>query len=104
MRKSKPIRRPAAKRRRSRRYSVETLETRVLLSGTFEQQLINAVEAALQPGANSLPAFNTRLQDSSALGSNLTVVGTGLSNYNPGTAISKSLSGISGSYTSLSAL
>jgi hypothetical protein len=89
----------------ARRCVTETLESRVLLSGAHEQALINVLEAALEStSAGGLTAFNTRLTDSSALGKNLAVVGTGMDLYDPGAALGPSLTQIGGSYATLASL
>jgi parallel beta-helix repeat protein len=90
------------------RLHLEALESRVLLTGANEQALLNAIQSALQPNSSGgLAAFNTLLQGSTALGSTLPVVGTGMSAYNPGAAISGLLSRLGSSpniYTSVSGL
>ena len=97
--------------RHGERPLLQKLEPRLLLSGVYEQQLINAVSAALAPGsATGLSAFNSDLRDSSAPGRSLPVIGTGLTNpsiigsYDAGAAISGLLAHLSGSYSSLSGL
>ncbi len=101
--RSKPGRKRAARIRS--RFHIDILERRLLLTGVNEQALLNAIDAALQPGApTGLTAFNTQLQGSGELGLDLPVVGTGMANYNPGTALASLLSRLGSSYTSLSSL
>ena len=89
----------------ARRSLTETLEPRFLLSGAHEQNLISAIETALTPyTSGGLTAFNTRLTDSSALGKDLAVVGTGMDLYDPGAALAPSLSQITGNYPTLASL
>ncbi len=62
---------------------VESLENRLLLSGTHEQDLLNAIDSALQSSNSSgLGAWTSKLDDASALGKNLPLIGTTLSNLN----------------------
>ncbi|HUB26128.1 MAG TPA: hypothetical protein VL992_11925, partial [Tepidisphaeraceae bacterium] len=76
------------------------------MTGANEQALLNAVDAALQPSnPNGLTAFNTSLQGGTALGSDLPVVGTGLSAYNPGTVLGGLLARLgSTTYSSVASL
>jgi autotransporter-associated beta strand protein len=87
------------------RYNIETLEPRVLLTGVNEQALLNAIDSALQPGSTTgLSAFNSLLKGSAALGTNLPVVGGGMSAYDPGAALSTLLTRLGPTYTSVSSL
>ena len=59
---------------------VESLEARLLLSGTHQQQLLNAVDSALQSSdLSGLGAWTSRLNDASAMGRSLPLIGSELS-------------------------
>ena len=61
---------------------IEGLESRVLLSGAHDAALLAAIDSALtSPGG--LTAFNSDLKGSAALGTNVAVVGSGMSAYDP---------------------
>jgi len=89
-----------------RKYGLEALERRLMLSGTHDAALIAAIDAALSTtNTSGLSAFATRLDDSSALGRQLPLAGAGLgANYNPGTQLNSLLSRLAPSYPSLAAL
>jgi len=81
---------------------IEALELRLLLSGAHEQALLDALATALAPGnPTGLAAFNTALQGSTALGSNVAVVGTAMSTYDPGAALRGLLANLGPTYTSV---
>ena len=81
-------RRKSARRRawanfRLYRCLVESLENRLLLSGAHEQDLLNAIDSALQStNSSGLGAWTSELDDASALGKNLPLIGSVLSNLN----------------------
>jgi len=105
-------RRRARQRRRQQpwesRLYVESLESRVLLTGVNEQALLNAIDAALQPtNPTGLTAFNSSLKGSAALGTNLPIIGTGLNAYDPGAALGGLLNRLgttTNAYTSVAGL
>ncbi|HZL38153.1 MAG TPA: right-handed parallel beta-helix repeat-containing protein, partial [Tepidisphaeraceae bacterium] len=88
------------------RMRLEPLEKRVLLSGAFDPQLVSAIQAALEPSNSSgLAAWSHRLTDSTILGRQLPVVGTGLgSGYDPKPQLNTLLGRLTGTYTTLTDL
>src|SRR5580658_1317578 len=87
------------------RNMVESLEGRVLLSGSHETQLLGAISSALQDNAGStLSAFNSRLTDASELGQSLPLIGGGLSSFDPGAELNTVLNRVTSGYTTLSQL
>ena len=89
-----------------RRYLSEFLEQRVLLSGTHDAALLAAIDGALQPtNASGLAAWTSNLDDPSALGRTLPLVGAGLgANYNPSVGLKSLLNRLAASYSSLANL
>src|SRR5579863_5475420 len=70
-------------------YNVESLEKRIVLSGTHDAALLAAIDNALQStNASGLGAWTSKLDDSSALGRSLPLAGAGLGTaYDPGSAL-----------------
>ena len=70
---------------------IEGLESRVLLSGVHEQALLAAIDSVLV-SPTGLTAFNSELRGSTGLGTNVAVIGNGMSAYDPGAALAPLLS------------
>src|ERR1700735_4351956 len=87
------------------RNMVESLEGRVLLSGTHETQLLSAISSSLQANSSStLSEFDSRLTDASELGRSLPLIGGALNSFDPGAELNTVLNRVSSGYTSLSQL
>ncbi len=91
---------------RRRRFIVEPLEDRFLLSGSHDPALTAAIQGALSTSdATGLSAWAHRLTDPTVLGQNLPIIGSGLETaVDPQAQLNTVLSGISGSYTTLTDL
>ncbi|MDB5333039.1 MAG: alkaline phosphatase, partial [Phycisphaerales bacterium] len=106
-------RKHARRRREERRrcggagnYVTEPLERRIVLSGAHDAALLAAIDGALLPNNSSgIAAWATKLNDSSALGRGLPLVGTGVgAHYDPGAALKSLFNRLAPSYASLAAL
>jgi parallel beta-helix repeat protein len=100
--------RPTPRKRRLKPWDpldlIEGLESRVLLSGVHDPALLAAIDSALT-GSSGLTAFNSELNGSAGLGTNIAVVGSGMSAYDPGAALATLLSRLgSVQYQSIPAL
>src|SRR6202035_2708384 len=96
MKKGNEHRRRSGRRRRRLNHwdpldLIEGLESRVLLSGVHEQALLNAIDSTLV-SPTGLTAFNSELRGSTGLGTNVAVIGNGMSAYDPGAALAPLLS------------
>lgn len=92
-------------RERSRQF-FETLEQRVLLTGSHDAALAAAIQAALSTGNSSgFSAWSHKLTGNTVLGRQLPVIGAGLgAGYDPQAQLNGLLSRLSGSYTTLAQL
>ncbi|MGA2499268.1 MAG: hypothetical protein ABSH20_16130, partial [Tepidisphaeraceae bacterium] len=93
-------------RSRSGGHASEALERRLVLSGTHDAALLAAIDGALLPtNAAGMAAWVSKLDDSSALGRNLPLAGTGLATaYDPGAALKSLLNRLAPTYASLASL
>ena len=95
----------AAHGSRGRRYFIEGLEQRLVLSGTHDAALLAAIDNALiSSNPSGFASFATRLKDGSAMGRNLPLVATGLTNYDGGAQLKALLSRLGPTYSTLTSL
>ena len=92
-------------RERARQF-FETLEQRMLLTGTHDAALAAAIQSALATGNSSgFSAWSHKLTGATVLGKQLPIIGGGLgAGYDPQAQLNGLLSRLSGSYTTLAQL